>query len=1134
MPKTISDLKEREQALRPELSFIVQAPAGSGKTELLIQRYLRLLGQVEFPEEIVAITFTRKAAAEMQGRIINALERARSHQASNKEAIRVTNKLAHTVLAQDQKHNWQLETNPNRLRIQTIDALCARLTRQMPILSNFGAQPETVENASELYQEAAGRALAELESDETWSDSIAVLLTHLDNDLPRIRNMLAMMLARRDQWLRHVTSELRRGELEDALKHIVESTLGKARQAFPEILIDELLTCLRFAADNLLKEGKDSPIGHCPDLDQLPCHAMIDLTKWRGIVELLFTGKSEWRKQANAAIGFPAASGNKAESDKRKAMKDRFAALLVRLAEHENLYAQLLDVQSLPEAVYTETEWQVVNALCQLLILADAQLRVLFAERHQIDFSGIELAAIQALGNQEAPSDLALHLDYNIKHILVDEFQDISINQYVLVQQLTAGWSVNDGHTLFLVGDPMQSIYRFREAEVSLFLNTWQQRRLGQVALTPLSITVNFRSQTGIVEWVNETFKQVLPQVADISRGAVTFEAAKAFNDVVNDHAVTLHSLLDCHDQIEAEKVLQIVNKTRQHDPEGKIAILVRARSHLYEIVPCLKRAGLRFRAVEIESLSQQPAIQDLLALTRALTHFADRIAWLATLRAPWCGLTLIDLLVLAGNAKDKTIWELMQDVTRIQALSKDGQQRLFKLREVLQQAFKEQRRRSLRRWVESVWIQIGGPATLQDDTALENTDTFFELIDKFDVGGDLKDRDQFMEQVMTLYAAADVQADDRLQIMTIHKAKGLEFDTVILPGLSHGSRADETSLLLWMENPHDTHQDLLLAPVKEAGEKGSPIYDYVKRLEKEKKRYEEGRLLYVAATRAKMGLHLIGTVNVKEKNNELVLADPPSNSLLHQLWTVVQEDYERALKTYQPHGHREDTGDIAISNQLRRLSSGWLLPDPPKAVQWQPIKYAKEIGQDATGVEFEWASETIMHVGSVVHRCIQLIAEEGIDTWNEVRIQSGFPYYELLLKRLGVPEKELGWASQGVQEALTRLINDERGQWILNGGYEIQENEYPVSGIYQGKLVNIIIDRTFVDEDGVRWVVDYKTSRHEGPDVDTFLDQEQERYQAQLEKYGALIKALDARPVRLGLYFPLLQGWKEWAYTTQ
>jgi len=120
------------------------------------------------------------------------------------------------------------------------------------------------------------------------------------------------------------------------------------------------------------------------------------------------------------------------------------------------------------------------------------------------------------------------------------------------------------------------------------------------------------------------------------------------------------------------------------------------------------------------------------------------------------------------------------------------------------------------------------------------------------------------------------------------------------------------------------------------------------------------------------------------------------------------------------------------------------------------------------------------------------------------------------------------------VQEALTRLINDERGQWILNGGYEIQENEYPVSGIYQGKLVNIIIDRTFVDEDGVRWVVDYKTSRHEGPDVDTFLDQEQERYQAQLEKYGALIKALDARPVRLGLYFPLLQGWKEWAYTTQ
>jgi ATP-dependent exoDNAse (exonuclease V) beta subunit len=514
------------------------------------------------------------------------------------------------------------------------------------------------------------------------------------------------------------------------------------------------------------------------------------------------------------------------------------------------------------------------------------------------------------------------------------------------------------------------------------------------------------------------------------------------------------------------------------------------------------------------------------------LTHFADRIAWLAILRAPWCGLTLTDLFILAGDNKDKTIWELMQDGTRIQALSKDGQQRLFKLRDVLQQAFTEQRRRTLRRWVESVWIQIGGPATLRDETELENTDTFLELLDEFDIGGDLKDREQFMEQVATLYAAADVQADDRLQIMTIHKAKGLEFDTVILPGLSRGNRADETSLLLWMENQHETHQDLLLAPVKEAGEMDSPIYNYIKRLDKEKQRYEAGRLLYVAATRAKMELHLIGTANTKEKNNELLLARPTSNSLLHQFWPVVQEEYERALNAYQPHGYQEDTGSVKISNQLRRLSSGWLLPDPPKSVQWQPIKYSDETGQVATGIEFEWARETIMHVGSVVHYCIQLIAEEGIETWNNERIQSLIPYYELALKRLGVLNKELDWASQHVQEALISLINDERGQWILNNGYEIQENEYTVSGLYKGKLINIIIDRTFVDEDGVRWVVDYKTSRHEGPDVETFLDQEQERYQAQLEKYGALIQSMDTRPVRLGLYFPLLKGWREWAYS--
>lgn len=1115
----IPDLTERLQAISPESSFIVQAPAGSGKTELLIQRYLKLLSLVEHPEEIIAITFTRKAAAEMQGRIVNALERARNNVPPKDDATRLTNEIAQAVLAHDRKNNWQLENNPGRLRIQTIDSLCAWLTRQMPILSKFGAQPETVDDATELYQEAAANTLAELESDGQWSEEIAVLLTHLDNDLIKVKNMLAGMLAKRDQWLRHVAKEINRNELESALKHIVESTLTTLRQTFPGEYIHEFLEGLRFASDQLAKEGSDSQLILCCGIDHLPGTTAIELPRWQAIAEICLTGKNEWRKRLNKNQGFPATTEG-------KQMKDRFEALLANLSGDEELLQQLIEVRCLPPVTYSDNEWRVVNALCQLLKLADAQLRVLFGDRNQIDFSGITSAAIAALETEGAPTDLALHLDYQIRHLLIDEFQDVSINQYKLMEQLTAGWSPDDGHTLFVVGDPMQSIYRFREAEVGLFLTTWQEQRLGQVQLIPLSITVNFRSRAGIVHWVNNAFREILPEIADSARGAVTYEQAEAFHQEQTKDAVEVHAFINRDDGIEANKVIDLVNTARKKNPDGTIAVLVRNRTHLVEIVPKLKAAGLHYRAVEIEPLGQRPAIQDLLSLTMALNHYADRIAWLAILRAPWCGLTLNDLLLLVGDHKNKTVWECMQDGESLKSLSHDGQQRLMKVRAVLQLCFAEQRRRSLRRTVESVWMSLGGPATLEDDTDIVNAQAFFELLEDFDQGGELRHREDFIEQVAKLFAAPDVHADDKLQIMTIHKAKGLEFDTVILPGLHRVPRQDDTQLLLWAENPHGLHQDLLLAPVREAGEEKSPIYEYLKRLEKQKQDYETGRLLYVATTRAKQQLHLLGSATINSKGE---LAGPSSRSLLSQLWPVVSSRFEKAYQDYQPEFVAEESTDGITSNLLRRLPSDWVLSQSPAPVIWQEEMTDLELPD--TTPEYEWAGETIRLVGIAVHRFIQFMAEETVTDRDVDTIKSRRPLFEITLKRLGVKNEDLVEAVNNVETALVRLIKDDRGKWLFSAEHTDQHNEYEISGIYQGRIINIKIDRTFIDKEGTRWIVDYKTSPHKGHDLEVFLDQEQERHRAQLEKYGTLMQSMDSRPVKLGLYFPLLQGWREWSF---
>ena len=1137
------DHETRERVLNPEQSFIVQAPAGSGKTELLVRRYLRLLGVVNAPEEIVAITFTRKAAAVMRNRIIEALKTGELGDADNgseEDAIaQARRRLAAPALARDRELNWQLAQNPARMRIQTIDSFCAGLTQQMPLLSLLAGQPEIIEDAEELYREAAHNTLKQMDGDNPREGgrngrgtAIETLLAHLDNDLPGARNMLVEMLKKRDQWLRHLVGRRPdRKALEDALNHIVEATLNATLEILPDDLMAEFTACLRYATDNL----DDPPYF----IEELPGTSGVDLGCWRFIVSLCLTGKGDWRKRVSAREGFP-------PGDAGKDMKHRFQSLLARFADCERLRELFLEIRALPPTSYNDREWRVLEALYELLVLANAQLHMLFAERNQVDFTGLSLAALRALGPEDSPTDLALYLDYRIVHILVDEYQDVSINQYELLEKLTAGWSMEDGHSLFLVGDPMQSIYRFREAEVGVFLATWEQQRIGQVPVNPEKIEVNFRSDRTLVDWVNRAYREVLPGEPDVARGAVSFTPAAGFRELPGENGVHVHPIF-IHDRgqdrsrtdaQEAELVLEQIRKIRALSNSESIAILVRSRPHLKSITALLTQREVPFQAVEIEHLETRPVIQDLLALTRALHHPADRVAWLALLRAPWCGLKLADLLTLSANSRNDTIWNCLQDKQRLAALSADGRDRAARLYDVLEQTHALQGRMPLRRWVESAWLNLGGPATLETATDLRNADRFFDLLDELDRGGDLHGTDELAKRVKGLYARADTRADDTLQVMSIHRAKGLEFDHVILPGLSRRSRSDDPQLLLWSENPRSEDpqsdgSDLLLAPVRASDEENSLIYDFIRGLEKKKQYHEEGRLLYVAATRARKSLHLIGNVNVEEDGE---LAHPPNNTLLAQLWPATEHDFQAKLGIQVRQDEQEALPAETRDTNLRRLHADWQLPAPPSPVKWIGPAEAGAEQQDPDNrdsrIEYQWAGRTIMHVGTIVHRYLQLMASEGIAWWNTGRIGELRQNSLESLRALDVPEEELETACDWVEQALTSVLADPRGQWVLAGHRE-QNSEYALTGVYRGNIVNIVVDRTFVDEEGTRWIVDYKTSRHESGDTDEFLDLQQERYREQLERYAAVVSALDDRPIRLGLYFPLLRGWREWAFSS-
>ena len=1111
---TISDRRQREQALDPGGSFIVQAPAGSGKTELLTQRYLRLLAGVEHPEEIAAITFTRKAAGEMRNRVLAAIDSASEAEPAESHK-RTTWRLAVAVAERNKQQGWQLRDNPNRLRIQTFDSLNTELTRQMPLLAEIGATPGVREDADALYREAARATLEQLE-DPDLGPHLARLLRHQDNRLGQLEALLSGMLGRRDQWLPHVLRRPEVKQLEEALRSEIEQRLQQIDDLFPAHLMGELLRLAGWAADNLPDDKREThPLAPWAKRRFRPSSGWEDLPLWRGLGELLLTGSGALRKQLNKNQGFPAPGekGIDATSKaRRQQAKDDMGALLGELSGQQELLGLLAQIPGLPLHGYSEAQEQLLDSLMQCLLRAAMELQMVFAENGEVDFVELGRRALQALGEEEQPTDLALALDYRLKHLLVDEFQDTSSSQHKLLRLLTAGWQGGDGRSLLLVGDPMQSIYRFREAEVGLYLQT-RDTGLGHLTLQPLTLEMNFRSQAGVVAWVNQAFAQLFPARSNAAHGAVPYAHSVAAQPEQRFPAVQVHAQTDRDDPGEAQQITQLVRQTLAEHPQDDIALLARSRSHLAQIAAQLKVARVPFMAVDIDPLGERPVVQDLHTLTRALLHPADRLAWLALLRAPWLGLSLSDLLRLAEHS-DQAVLRRLQDQALIATLGDDAQQRVHRLLRVLGEELPTRGRLPLRTWVEGIWLSLGGLA-IAGEAGRADAEAYLALLEKLQQTGGRLDFAELDQQLARLYAAPDSSADGRVQIMTMHAAKGLEFDTVILPGLGKRLRGNDSELLYWAETPEpDGSLQLLMAPIRARRDGGEPISDFIRGLNKEKDQLETVRLLYVAATRAKQRLHLFGHAGLDRNNRPR----PAANSLLDTLWPVLADAYSGL------HGEDEQAPQTPSGQATeRRLAADWQLQLAAQAAPPAEALLAEH------PIDFEWAGDTARHVGTLVHRYLERIANTGLSHWPLQKLEGLQAQIETALAHLGVDPQEMPKATEKTLRALRNTLTHEQGRWILDR-HPQEACELPLT-VHDPYSRHYIIDRTFVDEQGTRWIIDYKTGDHLGEDVNGFLDAELERYREQLHNYARSMQLAEDRPIRLALYFPMLKDWRTWNY---
>ena len=1083
------DQLARQTALDPAKSFIVQAPAGSGKTELLTQRYLALLGEAcQEPEEIIAITFTRKAAAQMKERILTALHAATNSTPPSIPHRLLTWQLAKNALNKDQIYHWQLLQNPQRLRILTIDSLCNHLSRQLPILSGNAAPERIVKDALFYYQQAVDYVIIHLTPHQ--------LLAHLDNQITSLQRLCIDMLKCRDQWLPYIISNLAPTELRQRLEHNLQQLVAEVLQstdAHFQLIKSELFALCQYAAQNLRLNQSDHLLCSWAELSAWPNPDSQNLHHWQGLANLLITQAGTWRNKIDKNCGFPP----------KTAEKQAFEILLKQLSAQENLLEHLNHVLACPPIHYQDSQWEIISALIELLPILAAQLQLVFHQRNVIDFIELNLAASRALGEDDQPTDLALALDYRIQHILVDEFQDTSVVQFKLLEKLITGWQPGDGRSIFLVGDPMQSIYRFRNAEVSLFVRA-SQFGIGSIPLIPLTLKLNFRSSHPVVAWFNEVFPKILAPENDLTTGAIAYTPIDATQSPLD--ADGIYCYRTTHARIEAQCIVDIIQNYYKKNIDCSMAILVRSRQQLIEIIPALKTAQLSFQAVEIEHLAERSEIEDLFALTKALLHRGDRVAWLSVLRAPYCGLMLADLHVIAQAAKFHTIYESLLNYHQLTALSIDGQQRLQRVVRVLSQALPNRGRTSMTAWIEATWLALGGPAGLNALSELDNIRSYFQLLNDLELEYSHINLNILQYQLKKLVANSNPQGNPKLQIMTIHKAKGLEFDHVILPGLHRKPPPDPHRLLLWLERVNaNSGKDLILASIKEASEKSDRVYDYLKAIENKKLRHEARRLLYVAATRAKHSLHLIATLS-DEKSNSV---DP--NSFLAMLGPHFQENYSTSSSIL--------VQNPDITKAFHRITADWQLPLLPNGQQYLP---ETAIFNSITPPVIQLNNKQPALIGTVIHEELAKLAEKPVNYENRLDyLNQRRSHWEKRFTQLGLFPEHRDESLRVVSTALVRTLEDPRGQWILSP-HPVCYNEYPLSALLDKQIVHVIIDRLFMDREGVCWIIDYKTSQ-------STVQRDMQEYYQQLSLYKRVVGLTQKSPIRLGLYFPLTSEWIEW-----
>ena len=1147
--------REQQKALALDKNISVTAGAGSGKTTLLVERFLKIaLQSPSGARAILAITFTKKAAGEMQERTAEEVNRRLEKAASAEERTRLL----------------QIRDQLSMASISTIHGFCARVLREFPI--EAGLPPDFSEMDDFQQRTALHAAIDQTFTRADQNEGVPSPRLFASMEKASVEEMLFLAL-KAPYEMKRLFERFATFTAKEYHAFLEEHWLRLLRDfVLPPTAFNELMNLIQFILDTDTIPEKTAP-GH--EARQLLKKTAAfnngsepEREAYRSIFELSVFFTSSQNMALKSVKNFGGKSSWNQQNQKQLVELSTFCAAIEERKKAIN--------PGFPDDENDRLWFDLMGDFFTLYKEAETVYKNLKAERGWLDFEDLQILTLHLLQeNETVRQTLARRFDY----LMVDEFQDTNALQWEIVSQLATEKEGLAKDKIFIVGDPKQSIYGFRNADIRIFNRVKKQfAALAGASADEGDIVFggSFRFLPRLNAFINYLFGGVLRESAS-DPFKVGYHPLKAMRHVPNTGWAEL-ALLDEEDteeeymarsiaRLKEEQVPVFVyenGETQRPFEYGDAAILMRSRDSLLKIEQALRTYDIPYQTVKGIGFWQKQEVYDFYHLLRFLNNPQDDLSLVGVLRSPLFMLSDEALYFLAQAEGSGYLQKMSAAANGLSDFPREEKENLIQTLNLLRKWTTLRGRMPLTDFCETIMddlkLRTLYLAQLNGEQLTANIEKLIQQVSRFEAAG-LGSLNEFVTNMEELIESgmregeAQLVQEDRgsVKIMTIHAAKGLQFPVVFVPYLNKGSGKNQSAVYL------DAELGLAIKPAA-YGTESSLLYDLLRQRRKQKESAEARRIFYTAVTRAACRVYLSARLKKKkalpgsalewmtERFDSLLEAErvqigwPPDSDGQTESGQSGEVENPEAFELVIVHGlekedRLESSGQTFIQG-MRLLEKTLQKPTPPASMpdyvqkippgsgsrvfsptrlmifQKDKREYYRRYHLGFFDDDYEAFGEDIQRdeygllKGKIVHRYLELMPRSLIPEEQLIeQILFEFEVFEAQLQRRFYSE---------LQQLKGKISGSETARKIVYA--REAQNEAAITIRLGGDFLTGTLDRMYRNEAGIWEVVDYKTNRVPAGQV----EREAARYSLQLQAYALLVSKIypGQKEYAVSLYF--------------